>query len=44
MNYGFVGQDSLGRTYNQAGFGFAEDAASKWPAIVAAEAAKLKDR
>jgi len=34
MNYGFVGQDSLGRTYNQAGFGFVERAAAKWPQIV----------
>jgi hypothetical protein len=41
MNYGFVGEDSLGRTYNFSGFGFAEAAAAQWPAIVAAEAAKL---
>lgn len=44
QNYGFVGADSLGRVYNQAGFGFAEAAAGKWPAIVAAEAAKLGGR
>jgi hypothetical protein len=41
QNYGFVGTDSLGRSYNQSGFGFAEAAAAKWPAIVQAEAAKL---
>ena len=44
MNYGFVGTDSLGRTYNQSGFGFAEAAAAKWPEIVGAEAAKLGGR
>ncbi|SMC97174.1 hypothetical protein [Novosphingobium sp. B1] len=41
MNYGFVGADSLGRVYNQAGFGFAEAAAAQWPAIVARQAAAL---
>ena len=44
LNYGFVGDDSLGRTYNQAGYGFAEAAAAKWPAIVAVEAAKIGRR
>ncbi|WPZ05661.1 hypothetical protein [Pelagerythrobacter marinus] len=44
MNYGFVGDDSLGRTYNQSGFGFAEAAASKWDGIVKAQAAKLGGR
>lgn len=44
MNYGFVGADSLGRTYNQAGYGFAEATAAKWPAIVQAEAAKMGSR
>ena len=34
QNYGFVGEDSLGRTYNQAGRGFLERAAAKWPQIV----------
>lgn len=42
MNYGFVGPDSLGRVYNQAGFGFAEAAAAQWPVIVARQAAKLR--
>jgi hypothetical protein len=44
LNYGFVGTDSLGRAYNQAGYGFAEAAAAQWPAIVAAQAAKLGAR
>lgn len=44
QNYGFVGTDSLGRTYNQAGFGFAEAAAAKWPIIVQEEARKLGAR
>lgn len=44
VNYGFVGTDSLGRQYNQAGAGFAEATAAKWPAIVAGEVAKLTGR
>lgn len=44
QNYGFVGADSLGRVYNQAGYGFAEAAAAKWPVIVKAEATKLGGR
>lgn len=44
QNYGFVGADSLGRTYNQTGFGFAEATAAKWPSILAAQAAKLGGR
>lgn len=44
QNYGFVGTDSLGRTYNQSGYGFAEAAAAKWPAIVAEQAAKMGKR
>ena len=34
VNYGFVGEDALGRTYNQSGAGFAESIAAKWPKIV----------
>lgn len=34
MNYGFVGQDKLGRTYNQTGAGFIEAAVAAWPTIV----------
>ena len=44
LNYGFTGADSLGRTYNQAGYGFVEAAAAKWPTIVAAQAAKIGGR
>ena len=44
LNYGFVGTDSLGRSYNQSGYGFAEAAAAQWPQIVRAEAAKLGAR
>lgn len=44
QNYGFVGTDSLGRTYNQSGYGFAEAVAAQWPQIVRAEAAKLGAR
>jgi len=44
MNFGFVGADSLGRVYNQSGYGFAEATAAKWPAIVARQAAKLGRR
>ena len=44
LNYGFVGTDSLGRTYNQSGYGFAEAAAAQWPAIVARQAAKMGKR
>lgn len=36
LNYGFVGEDSLGRFYNQSGYGFVDMAALSWPAIVAA--------
>ncbi|ALJ12638.1 hypothetical protein [Sphingopyxis macrogoltabida] len=41
VNYGFKGEDSLGRTYNQSANGFAERVAAKWPAILKAEAARL---
>lgn len=41
VNYGFVGEDSLGRTYNQSGYGFAEAAAAQWSQIVTAQAAKM---
>ncbi|ULJ73595.1 hypothetical protein [Rhizobium gallicum] len=44
MNYGFVGQDSLGRTYNQAGYGFVDAVAQRWPQIVAAAEAKVRGR
>lgn len=42
VNYGFVGTDSKGRTYNQQGKHFLEGATMQWPSIVAAEVAKAK--
>ena len=44
MNYGFVGTDSLGRTYNQAGFGFVDAVAQRWPQIVTQAEAKVRSR
>jgi hypothetical protein len=44
LNFGFVGADSLGRVYNQSGYGFAEATAAKWPAIVQRQAAKMGGR
>jgi hypothetical protein len=34
LNYGFTGTDSLGRTYNQAGKGWIEANAARWPQYV----------
>lgn len=34
QNYGFVGEDSLGRSYNQTGAGFVERVVNMWPQIV----------
>ena len=42
LNYGFVGQDSLGRTYNQAGAHFVEGAIAEWPNIVLMAVSKIK--
>jgi hypothetical protein len=44
MEYGFVGTDSLGRVYNQAGFGFVAASAQRWPQTVAASEAKIRSR
>lgn len=44
MNYGFVGQDSLGRLYNQAGFGFVDAVSQRWPQIVAEAEATVRGR
>ena len=44
INFGFVGDDSLGRTYNQSGYGFAEAAAAQWPRILNEQAARLRNR
>lgn len=42
MEYGFVGTDSLGRTYNQQGNYFANSAAEQWQQIVAMNAQKAR--
>lgn len=34
QEFGFVGQDSLGRNYNQSGAYFVANAVSKWPQFV----------
>lgn len=44
QNYGFVGEDALGRSYNQSGFGFVEKAAAKWPFILENAASKVRQR
>lgn len=43
MNYGFVGEDSLGRSYNQAGNYFVERGGNMWQQIVTEEEAKYGD-
>lgn len=35
LEYGFTGQDSLGRNYSQPAYAFVRTAAQNWPAIVA---------
>ncbi|WP_416066105.1 hypothetical protein ACK9YZ_07060 [Rhizobium sp. ZK1] len=44
MNYGFVGTDALGRTYNQTGFGFVDAVAQRWPQIVTQAEAQVRNR
>jgi hypothetical protein len=44
MNYGFVGEDSLGRVYDQKGYGFVDAVAQRWPQIVAEAEAKVRSR
>jgi len=44
MEYGFVGEDSLGRTYNQKGNGFVRLTAQRWPQIVRESILKIKAR
>lgn len=44
IEYGFTGQDSLGRTFNQAGRGFVRLAAQNWPVIVRASIAEARAR
>ncbi|WP_425070646.1 hypothetical protein [Sagittula sp. S175] len=41
-NYGFSGTDAAGRTYNEPGWHFREQAVSNWPGNVAKNAAKFK--
>ena len=43
MEYGFIGSDSRGRVYNQAGNFFARNAVLQWQGIVSANAAKVKN-
>lgn len=43
MEHGFVGEDKLGRTYNQSGFGFAASAAAQWVEIVDRNCVRLRE-
>ena len=43
MEYGFVGTDKAGRTYNQQGNHFAGSAVAQWQAIVASNASKVSN-
>lgn len=40
MEYGFSGEDSLGRTYRQQGYGFLRASVQRWPEYVADAAAR----
>ncbi len=42
QNWGFVGEDSLGRHYNQSGHAFIEKGAAKWSFILESAAAKVR--
>lgn len=42
IEYGFTGQDSLGRSYNQSGRGMVGLTVLEWPDIVKAAAASVK--
>lgn len=44
MEYGFQGEDSLGREYSQAGKGFLRSQVQLWPAIVAEVTAEVRRR
>lgn len=44
MNYGFVGEDSRGRSYNQEGYHFIEGVAQRWQRIVMEEAVLIQGR
>ena len=41
LNWGFTGQDSLGRNYNQAGLMFVERNAERWQSFVDAAAREI---
>ncbi len=42
QHFGFVGEDSLGRSYNQSGKFWIDGAAAQWQDIVAANVGKVK--
>jgi len=42
VNYGFIGADSLGRTYNQPGYYFVDHAIAGWQSIVTAAVEELR--
>lgn len=42
VNSGFIGSDSLGRKYNQAGRYFVESAIAQWPEIVGRAAREIQ--
>lgn len=44
LNFGFVGEDALGRTVNQQGAHFVEAAAAAWPTIVELVAEDVKNK
>lgn len=44
MEYGFSGEDSLGRSFNQKGRGFVRLATQRWQSIVDAVVKELKER
>jgi hypothetical protein len=44
MEYGFRGEDSAGRTYNQVGNGFVRLTAQRWPQIITEAAKTLQGR
>lgn len=43
INYGFVGEDALGRTFNQQGAGFVQRAVNMWPALVDQAVREVRD-
>ena len=43
VNSGFVGEDAMGRTFNQQGAGFVERAINLWPQIVDQATREVRD-